>query len=222
MSILDDLRARSPAPPALHVLSPAHGPEERWFVEHSLLVGILAAGWARWPTPLRSFLKSDEGVAMFAAPEQVPGWTCRERAYELDRAVGQVFDAVDLWRDVHTLPPKTPVATPAMSLLNSVRVQTWRALLDMQDVSPHHAESTWLQVIAQAPQEALIPGEKPNPAWSLDRGVYWVQEWWPRILRAVPQHTTVHKTETPGPNDACPCKSGKKYKKCCGVAGRAT
>ena len=22
------------------------------------------------------------------------------------------------------------------------------------------------------------------------------------------------------PNDACPCKSGKKYKKCCGVAGK--
>ena len=27
---------------------------------------------------------------------------------------------------------------------------------------------------------------------------------------------TVRKKETPGPNDPCPCGSGKKYKKCCG------
>ena len=27
---------------------------------------------------------------------------------------------------------------------------------------------------------------------------------------------TVRKKEAPGPNDSCPCGSGKKYKKCCG------
>jgi SEC-C motif-containing protein len=28
---------------------------------------------------------------------------------------------------------------------------------------------------------------------------------------------TVHKEQTPGRNDPCPCGSGKKYKKCCGA-----
>lgn len=27
------------------------------------------------------------------------------------------------------------------------------------------------------------------------------------------------KEKTPGPNDPCPCGSGKKYKKCCGAKG---
>ncbi len=41
-------------------------------------------------------------------------------------------------------------------------------------------------------------------------------------LRALWQHigprvATVHRAATPGRNDPCPCGSGKKYKKCCGL-----
>lgn len=32
-----------------------------------------------------------------------------------------------------------------------------------------------------------------------------------------PRAETVHRPQTPGRNDACPCGSGKKYKKCCGA-----
>ena len=31
------------------------------------------------------------------------------------------------------------------------------------------------------------------------------------------QHTPITKDREPGRNDPCPCGSGKKYKKCCGV-----
>ena len=33
-------------------------------------------------------------------------------------------------------------------------------------------------------------------------------------------HTTVRKGKKVGPNDPCPCGSGKKYKKCCGAPGK--
>ncbi len=36
-----------------------------------------------------------------------------------------------------------------------------------------------------------------------------------------PKGTTVRKANKIGPNDACPCGSGKKYKKCCGAPGQA-
>ena len=32
--------------------------------------------------------------------------------------------------------------------------------------------------------------------------------------------TTVRKGKKIGPNDPCPCGSGKKYKKCCGAPGK--
>ena len=33
---------------------------------------------------------------------------------------------------------------------------------------------------------------------------------------------TVRKGKKVGPNDPCPCGSGKKYKKCCGAPGKKT
>ncbi|MGK5089519.1 YchJ family metal-binding protein [Bdellovibrionota bacterium FG-2] len=40
-----------------------------------------------------------------------------------------------------------------------------------------------------------------------------------RFLDARPVHTGTYKREEPkiGRNDLCPCKSGKKFKKCCGA-----
>jgi uncharacterized protein len=35
-----------------------------------------------------------------------------------------------------------------------------------------------------------------------------------------PRVATAHKPATPGRNDPCTCGSGKKYKKCCGLAAR--
>ena len=32
--------------------------------------------------------------------------------------------------------------------------------------------------------------------------------------------TPVRKSNKVGPNDPCPCGSGKKYKKCCGAPGK--
>jgi len=37
------------------------------------------------------------------------------------------------------------------------------------------------------------------------------------ITKAYKKSKTVVKENTPGRNDPCPCGSGKKYKKCCGV-----
>ena len=33
--------------------------------------------------------------------------------------------------------------------------------------------------------------------------------------------TPVRKGKKVGPNDPCPCGSGKKYKKCCGAPGKS-
>ncbi len=38
------------------------------------------------------------------------------------------------------------------------------------------------------------------------------------IVKEFKRSKTVHKEKQPGRNDPCPCGSGKKYKKCCGVA----
>jgi len=37
------------------------------------------------------------------------------------------------------------------------------------------------------------------------------------IIKEQRQSGTIVKEKTPGRNDACPCGSGKKYKKCCGA-----
>lgn len=37
------------------------------------------------------------------------------------------------------------------------------------------------------------------------------------IIKDYKRSKTVHKEKEPGRNDPCPCGSGKKYKKCCGV-----
>ncbi|MEI8028851.1 MAG: UPF0149 family protein [Comamonadaceae bacterium] len=44
--------------------------------------------------------------------------------------------------------------------------------------------------------------------------VYDLREMWRNIG---PRVQTVHRAVIPGRNDPCPCGSGKKYKKCCGV-----
>ncbi|HOA84416.1 MAG TPA: SEC-C metal-binding domain-containing protein, partial [Bacillota bacterium] len=37
----------------------------------------------------------------------------------------------------------------------------------------------------------------------------------PRTIRTT--NTPIRSAKRPGPNDPCPCGSGKKYKKCCGA-----
>jgi len=44
--------------------------------------------------------------------------------------------------------------------------------------------------------------------------VYDLRELWRNIGPRVP---TLHRADTPGRNDPCPCGSGKKYKKCHGA-----
>lgn len=40
------------------------------------------------------------------------------------------------------------------------------------------------------------------------------------LYREQKESTTVHKDKKIYPNDPCPCGSGKKYKQCCGRAGK--
>jgi uncharacterized protein len=44
--------------------------------------------------------------------------------------------------------------------------------------------------------------------------VYNLRETWKRLGPRV--ETVKHAAAAPGRNDACPCGSGKKFKKCCG------
>ncbi len=62
-------------------------------------------------------------------------------------------------------------------------------------------------------EEAYIYADNFHTAWSLVPGALeWIQKYArkikPRILKQTSSKT--------GPNDKCPCGSGKKYKKCCG------
>lgn len=38
-----------------------------------------------------------------------------------------------------------------------------------------------------------------------------------KLIKETPKVEPIHVDAAPGRNDACPCGSGKKYKKCCGV-----
>ena len=74
-----------------------------------------------------------------------------------------------------------------------------------------------------APPEVSPLDEAGAPSTSIARlnafgeaiwAVYDLRELWKTIG---PKIETVHVTASPGRNDACPCGSGKKYKKCCGA-----
>ncbi len=74
-----------------------------------------------------------------------------------------------------------------------------------------------------APTVCLSEDEAGAPSVSQQRldlladaiwGVYDLRALWRQIG---PRVETVYRTATPGRNDPCPCGSGKKYKKCCGV-----
>ena len=47
--------------------------------------------------------------------------------------------------------------------------------------------------------------------------VEWVEREAPRLIRRQPKPQPVISSYRPGRNQPCPCGSGKKYKKCCGV-----
>jgi uncharacterized protein YecA (UPF0149 family) len=38
-----------------------------------------------------------------------------------------------------------------------------------------------------------------------------------KLLKETPKTEPIHSDKAPSRNDPCPCGSGKKYKKCCGV-----
>ena len=103
--------------------------------------------------------------------------------------------------------------------------QDWKALLD--DPRGHH----WLNPIrllgADSPEEdrALIrtPEQREEVAAGIPESVAAIYRFWLPHRQAI-QELELAKTyrrEHPkvGRNDPCPCGSGKKFKKCCGMAG---
>ena len=44
-----------------------------------------------------------------------------------------------------------------------------------------------------------------------------VEQWAKEIRAQAPPASAKEKAEAPGRNEPCPCGSGKKYKKCCGI-----
>ena len=72
------------------------------------------------------------------------------------------------------------------------------------------------QAELQAYLAAGFPGEVPTRDELVDDACFGVQDLRVYWLDHAPKPATRHVAATPGRNDACPCGSGKKYKKCHG------
>jgi uncharacterized protein len=84
-------------------------------------------------------------------------------------------------------------------------------LLDAGDITPE--------------EELLIktPIQREELAKQIPASVAWIYRYWLPYRQANFERSiaTTFQREQPkiGRNDPCPCSSGKKYKKCCGIAG---
>ncbi|WP_453973088.1 UPF0149 family protein [Amorphus sp. MBR-141] len=104
----------------------------------------------------------------------------------------------------------------------AVRPDSWGMILEDDDVNAHTALSALVALSALAPGDEEVPVEDPDALqevateliapcvitlniWRLESG-----------LRA-PITEPSMKTHKVGRNEPCPCGSGKKYKKCCGL-----
>ncbi len=63
---------------------------------------------------------------------------------------------------------------------------------------------------------SVMPREKPIRRVQVNKPT---REGFAGAANTAPKRVTVVKPHQTGPNDPCPCGSGKKYKKCCGLSG---
>lgn len=95
-------------------------------------------------------------------------------------------------------------------LLNSPQGQAWYrpiGLLGEDDFSPEQDELT------------KTPSMRSKLALQIPQAVVAMYDYWLPYRRAVHEREVAKTLRSKvGPNESCPCGSGKKYKKCCGAA----
>jgi hypothetical protein len=130
----------------------------------------------------------------------------------------QVLAAWQPLRDMARPRPVQPVRLAGDGDRERERVDVWRVAVTATLLSPTLDDTPYAEVLSAAPVEALVPREEPDAAWRLSQGVQYVLETLPGIVtggrRNSPQ---VRQDPKVGPNEPCPCGSGKKYKRCHGA-----
>lgn len=72
-------------------------------------------------------------------------------------------------------------------------------------------------------QDALTrtPGQRQELTREIADSLAWIHAYWLPLRRVVDEHgQTRRATPKTGRNESCPCGSGRKFKKCCGVPSR--
>lgn len=152
-------------------------------------------------------------VFFLPGSESVPA---REFAFELDPRTGEVkrdHDADPRWASaVHLEGFKDALGREgALNVLQWVCLEQRNALRHRHDASHHHGDHDHGAHPAsdKFPEERNVTPPTPEP----DRAGAIVDAGLNRGLKLPQERIPVPKV---GPNDRCPCGSGKKYKVCCG------
>ena len=186
------------------------------------LLTALAAGPARVPAPeyLAEILLAEGETAGFDSPEHrtlvVDLLTRHHDAIERDLAAGKapkpwIYGISPdyrgaLWTRGYLHGVGLRTADWAPLIRNKQLVDTLLAPLFVMQPDPEHGGKSML---THERRQALI---RALPEIALATKAHWQGEWHPLLDAPAPRAV---KT---GRNDPCPCGSGKKYKRCCGVA----
>jgi uncharacterized protein len=186
------------------------------------LLTALAAGPARVPGReyLAEILLAEGETAGFDSPEHrtlvVDLLTRHHDAIERDLAAGK---APKPW--IYGISPDYCGALWTRGYLHGVGLRTadWAPLLrDKQHVDTLLAPLFAMQPDPKHGGKSMLPHERRQalihalPEIALATKAHWQGEWHPLLDAPSPRAV---KT---GRNDPCPCESGKKYKRCCGIA----
>jgi uncharacterized protein len=181
-------------------------------------------------------------TALNAGPEQVPIWQCIPRVWGTDDGTSPRYDdpeqaafVVELltrhWntiaRRLEDRVPHPPILLPDMVerqgrgwaegflLAVSLHEDAWRPLLEAE------TPGSPLGLIGQLADDDALPARMRSAVLSrLPEITAAIRAGWHR-RDASPFAPQPARSAKIGRNDPCPCGSGRKYKKCCGVPGKS-
>ncbi len=139
--------------------------------------------------------------------------------------VKRVLDEWSPWEGMEKQPVPSLRRADTVSPADERRIAVWREAIWCNPLSLCPAYHPLGMLLSNAPMEAVVPSNSPQDHNRLTEGTRFVLERLPILLHQNVSHEAMRAADEraaqarprAGPNEPCPCGSGKKLKKCCGA-----